>query len=237
MAVYVYTVVDRTHPQRLDGLPGVGDPPTTLRTVGSEKLSAVVSDAPEGLRPERRDLAAHHAVQERLMGDGAALPMRFGSITTDDGAVRAVLEQRTEWFLDRLRALEGCVEYNLKAGQDRSALLRQILRDSEAARRLNDEIRGGRDDPQLPFVLRELMDGEVRDRQGRTAETIVDSLRGFAREEHASQSAGDDFLNASFLVEQGKEKSFRAAERELAKGLGPDYDLRLRGPLAPYSFV
>ncbi|MFF9076538.1 GvpL/GvpF family gas vesicle protein [Streptomyces sp. NPDC014735] len=237
MAVYVYTVVDRTHPQRLDGLPGVGDPPTTLRTVGSEKLSAVVSDAPEELRPKRRDLAAHHAVQERLMGDGTVLPLQFGFITTDDDAVRAVLEQRTEWFLERLRALEGCVEYNLKAGQDQSALLRQILRDSEEARRLNDEIRGGREDPQLPFTLGELVAGEVRDRQGRTAETIVDSLRGFAREEHASQSAGDDFLNASFLVEQGKEKSFLAAEQELAKGLGSDYDLRLRGPLAPYSFV
>lgn len=237
MAVYVYTVVDKTHPQRLDDLPGVGDPPTTLRTVGSDKLSAVVSDAPDGLRPKRRDLAAHHAVQERLMGDGTVLPLQFGFTTTDDDAVRAVLEQRAEWFLERLRSLGGCVEYNLKAGQDQSALLRRILRESEEARRLNDEIRGGRDDPRLPLALGELVAAEVLERQGRTAEEIVGSLRGFAREEHASQAAGEDFLNASFLVERKKEKSFLAAEQELADALGPDYDLRLRGPLAPYSFV
>ncbi|MEU9762297.1 GvpL/GvpF family gas vesicle protein [Streptomyces sp. NPDC047987] len=237
MAVYVYTVVARTHPQYLDDLHGVGDPPTRLRTVHAEKLSAVVSDAPEGLRPKRRDLAAHHAVQERLMGDGTVLPLQFGFTTADEDAVRTVLEERAEWFLERLRALEGCVEYNLKASQEENALLRQILRESEEARRMNDEIRSGRGGPQLPLALGELISGEVRARQGRTAEAIVDSLSGLAREEHASQPAGDHFLNASFLVEREKEKSFVAAERELVEELGPDYDVRLRGPLAPYSFV
>ncbi|MFE7359387.1 GvpL/GvpF family gas vesicle protein, partial [Streptomyces sp. NPDC057543] len=88
MAVYVYSIVLTTHPQRLDGLDGVGDPPTTLRTVHTDKLSAVVSDAPEELRPKRRDLAAHQAVQERLMADGTVLPLQFGFTTTDDDAVR-----------------------------------------------------------------------------------------------------------------------------------------------------
>ncbi|MFC9758920.1 GvpL/GvpF family gas vesicle protein, partial [Streptomyces sp. NPDC056921] len=66
MAVYVYSIVPTSHPQRLDGLDGVGDPPAALRTVQTGKLSAVISDAPEELRPKRRDLGAHQAVQERL---------------------------------------------------------------------------------------------------------------------------------------------------------------------------
>ncbi|MER5743300.1 GvpL/GvpF family gas vesicle protein [Streptomyces sp. NPDC002225] len=237
MAVYVYAVVERTHPQRLDDVPGVGDPPTRLRAVHAEKLSAVVGDAPEDLRPKRRDLAAHHAVQEHLMKDGTVLPLQFGFVTTDDDAVRTVLEQRAEWFLERLRALEGCVEYNLKASQDEDALLRQILGESEEARRLNDEIRSGNGAPNLPVMLGELVSGEVQVREGRTAAAIVESLRGFAREEHTSQPLGDDFLNVSFLVERDKEKPFLATERELAEELGPDCDLRLRGPLAAYSFV
>lgn len=237
MAVYVYTIVARSHPQRLDDVSGVGDPPAKLRTVQAEKLSAVVSDAPEGLRPKRRDLAAHQAVQEHLMGEGTVLPLQFGFITTDDETVRAVLEERTEWFLERLRVLEGCVEYNLKARQDENALLRGILNDSEEARGLNDEIRSGRGGPELPLALGELVSVEVRARQDRTADEIVKALGGFAREEHPSQPAGDDFLNVSFLVDREKEKPFLAAERDVAERLGPDYDLRLRGPLAAYSFV
>ncbi|MFB7188362.1 GvpL/GvpF family gas vesicle protein [Streptomyces sp. NPDC056230] len=237
MAVYVYTIVARTHPQRLDGLAGVGDPPTELRTVHAETLSAIVSDAPQGLRPKRRDLGAHQVVQERLMADGTVLPLQFGFTTTDDDAVRTVLEQRAEQFLERLQALEGCTEYNLKAAQDETALLRQILRDSEEARRLNDEIRSGRGSPELPLALGELVAQEVQERENRAAEEIVESLRGFAREQRASQPRGDDFLNVSFLVDREEEKAFLAAEQDLAEELGSDYALRLRGPLAAYSFV
>jgi hypothetical protein len=237
MAVYVYAIVARTHPQRLNGLTGVGDPPMTLRTVQGEELSAVVSDAPEGLRPKRRDLAAHQAVQEQLMSEGTVLPLQFGFTATDDDAVRTVLEQRTEQFLERLRALEGCVEYNLKAAQDEDALLRRILHESDEARRLNEEIRSGRGAPQLPLALGELVAGEVRARQSRTADAIVEALGGFARERHVAQPTGDDFLNVSFLVARDEEKSFLAAEQGLVEELGPDHELRLRGPLAAYSFV
>jgi hypothetical protein len=237
MAVYVYSIVARAHPQRLDGLAGVGDPPATLRTVPAGKLSAVVSDAPEGLRPKRRDLGAHQAVQERLMADGAVLPLQFGFTTTDHDAVQAVLEDRSEEFLERLRALKGCVEYNLKAAQDENALLRQILQESEEARRLNEEIRSGRSSPDLPLALGELVSQEVRVRQDRTAGAVVEALTAFAREQHSSQPAGDDFLNVSFLVDRAKEKSFLAAEQGLAEELGQDFDLRLFGPLAAYSFV
>jgi hypothetical protein len=237
MAVYVYSIVARTHPQRLDGLAGVGDPPGTLRTVHSEKLSAVVSDAPEELRPKRRDLGAHQAVQERLMADGTVLPLQFGFTTTDDDAVRTVLEERTEAFLERLEALEGCVEYNLKAAWEENALLRRILQDSEEARSLNEEIRSGRNSPELPLALGELVAQEVRARQDRMAGEVLEALREFAREHHASQPAGNDFLNASFLVDRDNEKSFLAAEQGLAEKLGPDFDLRLYGPLAAYSFV
>ncbi|WP_069174165.1 GvpL/GvpF family gas vesicle protein [Streptomyces griseus] len=237
MAVYVYSIVARTHPLELDGLAGVGDPPTALRAVHAAELSAVVSDAPEGLRPKRRDLGAHQAVQESLMADGTILPLQFGFTTTDDDAVRAVLDERTEEFLERLRALDGCVEYNLKAAHEESALLRQILRDSEEARQLNEEIRSGRGGPEAPLALGELVSREVRVRQERMADAVAEPLTEFAQEQQRSQPSGDDFLNISFLVDREKQEAFLSAEHGLAERLGPDFDLRLYGPLAPYSFV
>ncbi|MFB6717422.1 MULTISPECIES: GvpL/GvpF family gas vesicle protein [unclassified Streptomyces] len=237
MAVYVYSIVSATHPQRLDDLHGVGDPPATLRTVRTESLSAVVSNAPEELRPKRRDLSAHQSVQEQLMADGTVLPLQFGFTTTDDDAVRAVLEDSTDEFSERLRALEGCVEYHLKAAQDEDALLRQILQESDEARGLNEEIRSGRGSPDLPLALGELVSQEVQARQDQLATGVLAALRGFAREERSSQPTGNDFLNVSFLVERDNEKSFLGAEQDVAKELGEDFDLRLVGPLPAYSFV
>ncbi|MGW2021725.1 GvpL/GvpF family gas vesicle protein [Streptomyces decoyicus] len=237
MSVYVYSIVATTHPQGLEGLDGVGKPPSTLRTVQSKELSAVVSDAPEELRPKRRDLAAHQAVQERLMADGTVLPLQFGFTTTDDEAVRAVLKERAEEFTERLEALEGCAEYHLKAAQDEDAMLRQILQESDEARALNEQIRSGTGSPDLPMALGELVAQEVQARQEQLASVVLDALRGFAREESGSQATGNDFLSVSFLVERDNEKSFLAAEQDLAKELGEDFDLRLLGPLPAYSFV
>ncbi|MFF0291603.1 GvpL/GvpF family gas vesicle protein [Streptomyces sp. NPDC005262] len=237
MAVYVYSIVAATHPQRLDDLDGVGNPPTNLRTVGTDKLAAVVSDAPEDLRPKRRDLGAHQAVQERLMADGTVLPLQFGFTTQDDDAVRAVLEDRKDEFTERLGALENCVEYHLKAAQSEDALLREILLESDEARGLNEEIRSGNSSPDLSFALGELVSREVQERQDRLAAGVLDALRGFAREERPSQATGNDFLSVSFLVQRDKEQSFLSEERGLAKELGEDFDLRLVGPLPAYSFV
>lgn len=143
MAVYVYSIVGKRHPLRLDGVTGIGEPPSELRTVTEGSLCAVVSDAPDDLRPKRRDLTAHQEVQNRLMADGAVLPLRFGLTAEDDEAVRAALEASATEYVDKLQALESCTEYHLKVSQDEDALLRQILADSSEARELNDEIRSG----------------------------------------------------------------------------------------------
>jgi hypothetical protein len=237
MAVYVYSIVATTHPQRLDGLDGVGDPPGKLRTLSAGRLSAVVSEAPKDLRAERRDLDTHQAVQERLMADGTVLPLQFGFTATDDEAVRAVLQEDADGFTERLRSLEGCIEYHLKAAQDEDALLRQILAESDEARSLNEQIKSGHGGPDLPLTLGEKVAQEVQARQDRLSTSIVEALRSLTRDERMAQPTGDDFLSVSFLVDREHEDRFRTTEKELADELGADLDLRLRGPLPPYSFV
>ncbi|MEU0085233.1 GvpL/GvpF family gas vesicle protein [Streptomyces sp. NPDC006274] len=237
MAVYVYSITSDRHPLRIDDVEGVGDPPASVRKVAAGPLCAVVSDAPEGLRPKRRDVAAHQAVQERLMADGPILPLRFGLTAADDEAVREAVEKRTAEYAERLDALRGCTEYNLKARQEEEALLREILQESETARQLNDEIRGGNASPDLPVRLGELVAAEVQARQEALASGIVEALRPFARELSVSQPAGEDFVNVSFLVAEDQEEAFLTTELSVANQLGDGFEFRLNGPLPPYSFV
>lgn len=59
------------------------------------ELAAIVSDAPEDLRPERRDLLAHLRVLDEAAAQGTVPPMRFGSVSVDDETVTAALAERT----------------------------------------------------------------------------------------------------------------------------------------------
>ncbi|MFF2324460.1 MULTISPECIES: GvpL/GvpF family gas vesicle protein [unclassified Streptomyces] len=237
MAVYVYSIVGEKHPLHLDSITGIGEPPSTLRTVTEGPLRAVVSDAPEDLRPKRRDITAHHEVQNRLMADGAVLPLRFGLTAEDDEAVRAALEARAAEYVERLQTLEGCTEYHLKVAQDEEALLRQILRDSDEARQLNRDIRSGGAGPDASLALGELVANEVQARQDALAKGVIEALRPLAREQEISQPTGSDFLSASFLVAASQEEGFLTTELSLANQMGDEFDFRLNGPLPPYSFV
>lgn len=237
MAVYIYSITGKQHPLRLDGFGGVGESQAGLRAVTAGQLCAVVSDAPEDLRPKRRDILAHQEVQECLMADGTVLPMRFGLIAENDEAVLLALEQNAADYTDRLQVLEGCTEYHLKASQDENALLRQILRESDVARELNDEIRGGTAAPDTSLRLGELVAQEVQARQEALAAGVVEALRPFARTLESSQPTGSDFLNVSFLVTEDQEEAFLTSELSVAHQMGDDFDFRLNGPLPPYSFV
>ncbi|MER5599408.1 GvpL/GvpF family gas vesicle protein [Streptomyces sp. NPDC002265] len=237
MTVYVYSIVSKDHPVRLDDVHGVGEPPGSLRTVTAGVLCAVVSDAPEDLRPRRRDVLAHQQVQEALMADGAVLPLRFGLTTGDDESVKRALEDRAGEYQERLESLEGCAEYHLRATWEEDALLRRILLESPEARELNEQIRAGSGTPDMSIALGELVAQEVQARQQALGAGIIEALRPYAREESVTASGSQDFVNASFLVDSSQEEMFLATEISVANQLGEECELRLRGPLPPYSFV
>jgi len=236
MSVYVYAITSATHPLRLDGLKGVGDPPGELRTVCTESLCAVISDAPEELRAKRRDVAAHQDVQQRLLEEDTALPMRFGLVGPDDDAVRAALEEHAERYTQRLGELAGRVEFNLKAAQAEEAALRDVLEPSDEVRRLNEITRaGGTHDDRL--ALGEMVAQQVEANQQALAGEIMEVLRPIAQAQVISPPLQDAFLNASFLVDKDRAQDFSEAGRKLAERYGEDFEFRLRGPLPPYSFV
>ncbi|MFC8707962.1 GvpL/GvpF family gas vesicle protein [Streptomyces anulatus] len=236
MPTYIYAITGADHPLPLEGLSGVGDPPSQLRTVGTGRLSAVVSDAPTGLRAKRRDVMAHQRVLEALMSGGATLPMRFGLVGPDDDEVSAALEREADAYEERLAELDGRVEYNLKAGRDEEDLLREIMTESEDIRQLNERIRaqGGHDDR---VALGELVAREVTTRGQQEAEEVAVRLSGAAVHSSHAEPAPQQFLNLSFLVPRAATDDFVAAVRREADRRGDAYSFTLTGPLPPYSFV
>ncbi|MDQ0792650.1 GvpL/GvpF family gas vesicle protein [Streptomyces sp. B1I3] len=237
MATYIYAITAADHPLRLEGLSGVGDPPSELRTVKTRDLGAVVSDTPPGLRAKRRDLVAHQSVLERLMAEGAALPMRFGLVGPDDGQVLDALEREKERYTARLAELDGRLEYNLKVARDEEGQLREILHDSEEARELTEYTRRNPGAQDKMMALGELVAKEVQSRQEAVGREIASALVPAAERTAEAEPTAKHFLNVSYLVKREEAAAFSQAVHDEAERRGDEFQFRLNGPLPPYSFV
>ncbi|WP_328690592.1 GvpL/GvpF family gas vesicle protein [Streptomyces phaeochromogenes] len=237
MSTYVYGITTGSHPSLPDGMEGVGEPARQVRIIKEGDLAAVVSDAPEGLRPKRRDLLAHQNVLAETGAAASVLPMRFGSVSPDDAAVAGVLAERADHFKERLEALAGKVEYNVKATHDEEAVLHRVMSENPEVRALTEANRkagGGSYDDKLR--LGEVVVAAVQHREVEDAAELQRTLEPVAAAISVGPESTGWLANLSFLVERASAEDFIAAVEEVRKGQ-PHLEVRLHGPLPPYSFV
>ena len=237
MSTYVYGIAASSHPSLPEDMGGVGDPPCTIRILKAGELAAIVSDAPEGLRPKRRDLLAHQSVLSEAAGGGSVLPMRFGSVAPDDSAVTEVLVERAEHYRERLTALAGRVEYNVKASHDQEAVLQRVVAGNPELRALIEAGRqagGGSYDDRLR--LGEMAAGAVQSLEEEDAAELRNLLEPTAEAVSAGPESTGWLANLSLLVPRDAADEFVGAVEEIRKS-HPHLELRVNGPLPPYSFV
>ncbi|MFI6851448.1 GvpL/GvpF family gas vesicle protein [Streptomyces sp. NPDC050416] len=237
MSTYVYGIAASSHPGLPEGMGGVGDPPRPVRILREGDLAAVVSEAPEGLRPKRKDLLAHQNVLSEAGAAGCVLPMRFGSVAPDDNSITAVLAERAEHYKERLRALDGRVEYNVKANHVEEAVLHQVMAENPEIRGLaeaNRQAGGGSYDDKIR--LGEMVAAAVKAREGEDAAALQRFLEPSADAVSVGPESTGWLANVSFLVDRKSAENFLAAVEEARKEL-PHLEVRINGPLPPYSFV
>lgn len=237
MSTYVYGIARSTHPSPPQQLGGVGDPPRPVRALRQGRLMALVSDAPENLRPKRRDLLAHQQVLRAAGAQGTVLPLRFGGLSPDDETLAAVLAEREDHYLERLRALDGKSEYNVKASHDEESVLRLVLADDPELRAMAEAGRSGGDGAyEGKLQLGERIANAVRLREAQDADLLRETLKGPAEEVSAGPQSTGWLTNLSFLVDGEHIAEFVAAV-ESVREEQPHLVLTVTGPLPPYSFV
>lgn len=237
MSTYVYGITASSHPSLPSAVGGVGDPPSTIRVLKEGGLAALVSDTPEGLRPKRKELLAHSNVLAEAGAAGCVLPMRFGSIAPDDDTVTSVLAERADHYQERLRALDGKVEYNIKASHAEEAVLHRVLSENPEIRAITEANRqsgGGTYEERLR--LGEMVVAAIKAQEAEDATDVQHTLEPAADAVSVGPDSSGWLANVSFLVDREGVETFLTAVEQLRKG-HPHLDLRLNGPLPPYSFV
>ncbi len=238
MASYVYCLAHAEHPLQLETLQAVGGEQTARSAVRHEGLAAVVSDAPAGLRPKRRDLVAHETVLETLSQAGPVVPLRFGTIAPGDDAVAAELARGAERYTQLLTRLAGHVERNVKGSHAQDALLADLVAGNPALREASQALRaaGGGSQPQR-IAFGEQVYLAVQQRCIRDTAYVVAALRPLAELDRHAPGVEGCFMNVSFLIPAQAQDDFDAAVAQLQTALDGYANLRASAALPPYSFV
>jgi hypothetical protein len=238
MGTYVYGFTHAAHPVKVDGIHGVGADAPPVRLVRHDGLVAVVSDAPDDLRPKRRDLEAHQWILESVCEAGAVLPMRFGTVAPDDAAVQAELRSEAERYTGLLERLDRKAELNVKAFHREDGVLRDLLEQHPELREWNDALRaagGGGHEARVDFG--EAVAAALEDRRAGDADRVLEALQPHASGLRLGPPVDGCFVNASFLVADAARQDFDAALARARNSMADVAELNLYGPLPPYSFV
>jgi hypothetical protein len=236
--LYVYAIVSNEAVLDLAGIQAIGD--GTLGSVRRAvrkglRIDAVVSDAPVDLRGKRRDLLAHQAVLARLAEQGTLLPMRFGAVAADEAALFAGLEEQESNYLEFLEAVDGRVEFNVKAVPDETSFIAAAARDP-AVRSANEAAKCEQTQQRRIELGQRVADAVAR-RTRSCGDEVLSRLRPLAVTATSMDSQDRYALNASFLIDRASVGQFTTAVNDLQRNVSPYLELIMTGPLPPYSFV
>ena len=216
-----------------------------VRLVVHREVAALVCDLEAGELSAVRVLREHWRVLERACASTTVLPVRFGTVMSDDAAVvEQFLEPSHDDLAAQLEAMAGKVQLTVKGFYEEDALMASVVARSPAVARLRERVRG------LPeaaayykrIELGQLVAAEVERSREQDGQDILARLEPFAiaaRLEPAStpDAAVNAAFDLAFLVERDGIDAFGRAVAQLGEELGDRVQIRFVGPLPPYSFT
>jgi len=237
---YVYAVTTSGPGRRTYGPIGIDG--GEVYPIPNGQLAAVVSDVSNArLRPERRHLAAHHAVHKCLMrGAQALLPMSFGIIADGPDAVRRILTLNRDAFLEQLRRVENKVEMSLVVKYDVPNIFEYFVRTHPELRAFRDQLFGGGRQPSEDdkIELGRLFDRILRDDRAELTRTAVESLAPLCAEIKENPPRGESgVMNLACLVACDGQERFEHGIFEAAGRFDDSFSFDYSGPWPPYNFV
>jgi Gas vesicle synthesis protein GvpL/GvpF len=232
MDAYVYGV---TRAGATERSPGEGIDGQLVEVATHDGLAALVSDAPNvPVKANRRNLMAHSTVLQELVGERCVLPMRFGVVMPDRGAVATeLLDAHREELTEELESFAPYVELDVRAICPEDELLASIV----AERRDIAELRGATEYSDR-IRLGELIAQAVAERKEDVTRRLVAELEPLAAASALNDPLHDQMLaNAAFLVERTAVDDFDRAVERVGAAVGDVVRIRYAGPLPPHNFV
>jgi hypothetical protein len=239
---YIYCLIG-TKQERNFGPIGIGGRGDEVLTIGYEDLSMVVSSYPMNkLKVNREDMITHEKVIEVVMKEfDSVLPVRFGTTAATADEIRNLLDRRYREFKNTLRDIDHKIELGVKGiWKNMPVIFGEIVEENRKIKILKEKIRNDKSKKNIPIKIElgKMVGQALEKKKEQEAEKLVEALKITAVEHKLNKILSDDmFMNAAFLVEQGREKEFD----NIMDDLSEDYMNRMKfmyaGPLPVFNFV
>jgi len=237
---YVYCII-KTDPPRDFGPVGIGGRGDRVYTVHYKEFAAVVSNCPLIVfDPTRENALAHEHVNELVMKDFTVLPMSFGTVFRTENDIKEFLKGTYDALSDVLQKMDGKIEFGLKVNWDKDQVIKEIESENEEIRRLKEEIQSNTSTSTYfsRMQLGRVVESALQAKADAYVSEIYEALRDAAIASRSNKPIGDKMImNAAFLVDREKTKTFDDQISEIAKKYESKLSFLYTGPWPPYNFV
>jgi hypothetical protein len=236
---YLYAIIDAGSARPSYGPIGIEE--GEVYPLSDGPLAAVVSDVPQAkIRPERRHMAAHHAVHKALMSEGALLPMSFGVVADNPDAVRRILSLNREAFEGQLSRVGGRAEMSLAVTYDVPNIFEYFVRTHPELRAFRDQLFGSGRQPSEDnrIELGRLFDRLLKEDRRELTQRVLDVLSPLCAEIKENPPRRESgLMNLACLVSRDGQATFEQGIFEAARHFDDSFSFDYSGPWPPYNFV
>ena len=236
--LYLYAITPGANGRNLGS---IGLDQGAVYSITNGRVCAVVSDVPERLRPERRQLAAHQEVLTRLMREAiGVLPLSFGVVVDGPAAMKRILNQNQQALLAQMQRVIGRAEMGLRITWDVPNIFEFFVDTHPELRAMRDRLFGShRQVTQVDKIdLGRLFDHLLTEERDRHAEVVGEILGPCCVEIKRNKPRAErEIVNLACLIERDGQEQFEAAVFEAAARFDDNYAFDYNGPWAPHNFV
>lgn len=240
---YIYCIIGAEQERNFGPL-GIGARGDEVLTIGYEDLSMVISSFPfSKLNVNRENMLAHERVIEEVMKEfDTVLPVRFGTLAATADEVRNLLDRRYREFKNSLRYIDHKVELGVKGiWKNREEIFKEIVEENKEIKKAKEEIQNDktkRKNIQAKIEVGKEVFQALEKKKEKEAARFVEVLKKASIDHKLNKTLGDDmFMNASFLVDKGREKEFDNMMDDLSQEYKDRIKFLYAGPLPPFNFV
>ncbi len=239
-SLYLYAIASANEKQEPFSFQGVQE--QSIDMLPYKDIMLVVSSvSPKKIRPERKNVAAHHAVLNHLMKHNAAmLPMRFGIIADNKKEVQQLLASNYATIQKKLKAMAGRVEMGVSVSWDVPSIFdylldrHPLLRDARDRLLANPAHKPSRDEKiEIGALFSKILDQEREVHM----ETILSLLSPICFDIVNSPPRNDtEVMNLFCLISTDKRKGFEDKINEASMILDDNFVIKYTGPWPPHNF-
>ncbi len=239
-SLYLYAIASVNENQEPISFQGIEEQPIDL--VPYKDIMLVVSNLPKKkVRPERKNVAVHHAVLNHLMKHNTSmLPIRFGMIADNRKEVQRLLTINYDMLQTKLKMMAGRVEMGVSLSWDVPNIFEYLLNRHSQLRETRDKLladpahKPSRDEKiEIGALFSQILDEE---REAYT-DTILSLLSPVCCDVVKSAYRNDtEIMNIFCLISAARRADFEEKIIEASTILDDNFVIKYTGPWPAHNF-